>query len=263
MLSRLTLLLLAAGPLWAAGRSDPTPEAAPMVGAGVGPEFRPVDLAGSWRLDLYLVMLARIPVLGESALVSHQIAQVTLAWEGNQLIQHQKICDVVAVAQRSIGQTRIPAAFVAALPEKHVPILLRPGPTGWRYDVDLLPQVMGMVDDPAVPVPQDDGDPNVRDTDKDGQPGVTVQISAPLFGKIDVYMVQRAHTRLSGELLDLDRIAGSGALVSLDQRTIGASNRLFAANPKITPDNEHTRFELTRLDAPLDCAAIRALNPDQ
>ena len=162
---------------------------------------------------------------------------------------------------RSITRTVLPDAFISHLPIKTYPIQLTPKADGTvGYAADLQQQYVGY--DGAIAngqIPESKKDPAVIDWDEDGYPGASVLVDIPLFGHIRIYLVQTNHTFLRGVLISGDQVEGTTHLTVLDQRTIGADNRLFAANPKLTIGKGHNRFEMTRIDVDSDCEDIKRL----
>jgi hypothetical protein len=53
------------------------------------------------------------------------------------------------------------------------------------------PSLLGIEGDPLKPLSSDSHDPNLTDPDKDGHPGVTVQISVGKFFKGEIYLARR------------------------------------------------------------------------
>jgi hypothetical protein len=109
-------------------------------------------------------------------------------------------------------------------------------------------------------VPTEPTDPAVFDWDDDGAPGATVTVRAPLFGEVDVYVVQRSRGLLDGGVVVRDGVAtaveGAFVLADFAQHTIGASNRLFHTTPRATFVPEESRLWMTRVPEGTTCAAL-------
>ena len=120
--------------------------------------------------------------------------------------------------------------------------------------IDGGPEQVGLRPDFAGDLPKKARQDGVIDQDGDGEPGMTVQLQVPVFGAVEVYVVQRAHTILHGEPTP-EGFAGAVEIRQLEQRTIGASNPFFKVSAPVTPSADKSRFTLTRLDEKVDCAS--------
>jgi hypothetical protein len=218
----------------------------------------PPDLTGTWRLDLEVQTQATMPVFGGTTVTTHQImlATVTRGADGRQVQTHDT-CDMYATASRAITEPALPRAFVDAIPDKSYPLEFTATADGWRVDMDFKPLHIGYDPGPSAgALPQEIGDPGVIDWDHDGHPGATIRLAVPLFGDVAVYQVQRTHARIRGTILSADRIDGKVRLDEFVQRTIGASNRLFAQNPTLEALAEKSWFRQERVPTGTTCAAL-------
>jgi hypothetical protein len=237
---------------------------APLAHDTRPPESAPPDLRGDWRMDLYVVSHVRIPLLGTTTILAHTVLQVKIDGSVEAPIMHTRPCQLTPQTTRPIATTEIPQAFVDHLPPKHFLLLLSQSPDkDWQFTGDMRPQDVGWTRDkysptPDAPLPQDKDHPAVMDFEGDGHPGATIQLVAPLFGEIDLYVVQTAHTRLSASVGDAQIIVGEADLSNFGQRTIAASNRLFVSNPDIILDSDQSSFRLGRVPAGTTCRALRA-----
>jgi len=216
----------------------------------VAEDFDPV---GTWKLELNIVTDATVPVLGNSPVLSRRTNLATVKRVNGVLMQHHTACDVTAITERAIAVPVIPEAFVKALPDKTYPVALAEGDEGLTYAADLQMEVSGYDESEPQPIPIDEEDPRVFDHDEDGHPGVTVRVRAPLFGEVDVYMTQLAHTWLRGTVTGPDTIEGMADVEILEQEIIGASNLLFVRKTNLRVNLERSTFEMTRLPDGATC----------
>lgn len=218
----------------------------------------PPDLTGTWRLDLEVVTHAVVPVLGTTTVYTHQIMVATVVRDGARQVQTHDTCALQARSSRPLAEPTLPPAFVAAVPNKTYPLVLTPLPDGtWQVQADFQPLYIGY--DPTVTggaLPQKAGDPGIVDWDGDGRPGATVLLDVPLFGRVEVYQAQRGRTILTGRVETPDRLAGGVRVDMFGQRTLSASNRLFAANPDLRMNPELSWFRQTRVPAGTTCATV-------
>ena len=208
----------------------------------------PPDLSGTWKMTLSVTTSAHIPVLGDTFVVSERVNLVHIVEQDGEILQHHKTCSVHADTEELIAKTTIPDAFVRSMPAKSYPVELSWDGMQWHYGADLLPEQMGFT---GNTMPSDADDKNVEDSDQDGQPGVTVNIRVPIFGTVDVYWVQRAHTLLEG-VVDAETIAGDANVLVLEHQIIGASNVLFLKQPTVVPVDGNT-FTLERVPLGSSC----------
>ncbi len=221
----------------------------------------PPDLRGDWRMDLWIVSHARIPVLGTTTILAHTI--YTARVDGTQAapVMHTRPCKLNPQTTKPIATTSIPQPFVDNLPLKDVPIEFSEGDGGWTLRGDMQPQDVGWDraryrGKPGALVPQEAEHPAVVDHEADGHPGATIHLNAPLIGTVEVYVTQTAHTILHGTWDGADVLTGSTELKGFGQRSIGASNRIFVSNPDIELDAAQSRFRLARVPDGTSCAAL-------
>lgn len=213
-----------------------------------GPE-QPPDLSGTWKMTLSVTTSAHVPVLGDTVVVSERVNLVRIVEQDSEILQHHKPCTVEAHSEQLIAETNIPDAFVRSLPSKTYPVELLWNGQQWTYSVDLQPEQMGFE---GAELPKTSTDSQVVDSDRDGQPGVTVNIKVPIFGSVDAYLVQKAHTQLTGGI-DEDTIEGAADVMVLEQNVIGSTNVLFARQPTIVPVEGMNTFTLERVPDGSSC----------
>ena len=234
----------------------------PPIYADTGvPDAKPPDLVGAWYLRIRTATDARIAIIGNTHIKATTHLLTSIREEEGQLMQKQQTCIVDTRPSRSITRTVLPKAFIDHLPVKSYPIqITQTSPGTWSYDADLQQQYVGYDGTVAKGrMPQKSNDPAVFDWDEDGKPGASVLIDIPIFGKIRVYMLQTNHTVLKGTVTGADRIEGTTQQLLLKQRTIGADNRLLAANPTLSIGEGHDKFEMVRIPPESTCADIARL----
>ncbi len=117
---------------------------------------------------------------------------------------------------------------------------------------------------PTDALPVDAMDPRVRDTEKDGNPGVTAHVEAKLgpisgvSGKL--YLVQWNRARYAGTRDDAGSLFGENFDTS-SQQVIGADNDQLTSGTQVIsrdPNTQDNRILLVRTSTPLDCDALMA-----
>jgi hypothetical protein len=216
-------------------------------------------LSGTWHLRMRTSTKASIPIIGTTLIKTTTHLLVHIAKNDSGVLhQTQQTCVVDSIPDRSLTRTILPPSFIQNLPVKTYPIKVAQKPDGsWSYDADLRQQHVGYRGELATTgIPQDKDHPAVFDWDNDGHPGATVLIDIPLFGDVAVYILQTNHTLLHGSVTTTDLIEGHTNMLLLGQRTIGASNRLLAANPTLNIGTGHSAFEIMRIDDDAQCPDI-------
>ena len=217
------------------------------------------DLQGRYALSLHTVTRTRVPFLGwtSSETTSDVLVDIRDGDDGARW-QRQEVCDVRISSRGASARIVVPDAFVASLPIKHIPIRLTPHPDGTvAYRADLGVDEVGFDSARARgDVPRTVDDPAVIDSDRDGKPGATIRIEAPVLGRAELYVVQRGSMILTGTLLDEGGVAGTVTLGPVEQHTIAASNNLLVSSPRIEPVSEESWFRLTPVAATAGCKDI-------
>lgn len=247
MASRTATALLLAGAL-----GLPSPAAATEVPPAP-------HLGGTWRFDMRIVSHADIPVLGVAEIRSRTVYLAEVTGPPGAPSVRTRVCRMDAHSTQAIATTQIPQAFVNAIPERTVPVLLVPRDGAWSVHIDMTPHHLGY--NPRLSpdgVPRKRSHPAVTDFEGDGLPGGTILLDAPLFGIVQIYVVQHAHTILDGTWTGSDTWTGQATVREFEQRSIGASNRLFATNADVTVDSSQSGFRWTRVPDGTSCAALRS-----
>lgn len=195
--------------------------------------------AGLYSLELEVVTATQVPFFGRAEITTTSYVDLELVQTEDGLEARQVVCDVRVDSTAKAARTLIPPAFVRALPEQRYPV--RVGADG-SLILDPGPMSFGLAGEEVI------------DVDRDGHPGATVELEVPVFGEVQVYVVQRAHTVLVGGPED----GGWGGRVEvrrMDQRTIGASNVLFRSNPRVEVVPGASRFRIRPRAPGSSCAS--------
>lgn len=232
-----------------------------LLAAPAGLGARPAGEAweGRFAMDLRLATVARVPLVGSQRSVTRSLVLVEARRAGAGWMQRQRVCDV----RISGGSARmsVPEAFVRAIPVREHASRF-PAASGARYVADLGVESFGF--DPAVTggaLPRSARAPGVVDADRDGAPGVTVVGRFPLFGRVRIFFAQRSHLVLEGRQTAPGRIEGGLDVLALEQRTLGASNRLFGRTIPVRPDEARSGFTLVAAPQVDSCEELKAAAP--
>jgi hypothetical protein len=201
---------------------------------------------------------ARIPILGEVYATSRLVALHRLRHEGDQLQGAGVLCDLQLESGSRFVRTTLSSAAKARLP---APIFdARLG-----YDADgqvTLHQakrfivVGARLDRPFDPLPHTASDPAVFDEDRDGHPGMTIDIGGIMSGQI--YVAQRSWTELSGTMIGSNGFVGSVRFGN-EQVVLRATSPRLEHPPRTRAVPARSWFRMMRLFDGARCADARAL----
>lgn len=212
------------------------------------------DLSGTWQMVLDTATRAAVPVLGSTSIRTHQTMVATVQRSGvDGFIVSHDVCTLSAETRPALATTHFPEAFVSAIPDKSYPLELSQEGGRLRARMNLQPLAVGYDPDKTSTLPQSLDAPSIVDWDNDGKPASTIEIEVPLLGTVEVYQVQVATAMLDGWVTSADEISGGASVVGLQQRTLGASNRLFIQNPTLSADPSASTFRMTRAASGTRC----------
>lgn len=209
--------------------------------------------SGAYALELRLASATRIPLLGSQRSVTTSLMLVDVERAAGGWTQRHRVCDVRVAGSAGVRMT-VPDAFVRGLAVRRYPAVIADGAGGVRYTADMGVESIGF--DPAATggaLPRHADDPGVRDSDRDGSPGATVEIRVPAAGRAKLYIVQRSHLVLSGRETAPDRIEGGVRVIFQEQRTLGADPGFFARTPRIRAEPSRSGFTLVRAPSVRSC----------
>ncbi len=200
----------------------------------------------------------RAPFVGDVAVQSRSLFRVAIDQTESGLQQQHALCDLRITTDAKAATTTIPRAFVDSARKASYPVELAPGEDGLVYTADPGPDALGYDRARGSDVPTESDDADVLDHEGDGHPGGTVELKVPVFGTVEVYVAQYAHTRFSGTLTETGGVAGRAEVLALDLRVLDASNVLFARSRPASPVEDASRFEIVPLGEAASCDALIA-----
>jgi hypothetical protein len=144
------------------------------------------------------------------------------------------------------------AAIQAIKPRVQEVELFQKGGT-WHIYRPESPSLLGIEGDPMKPLSTDPYDPNLKDPDKDGHPGVTVQISVGKFFRGEIYITRR---EIFSNYLTLNNNGTlSGYVIDRsEQFVVGASKKILnqESNNFQHPDKGLNPVLLVKIDPDID-----------
>jgi hypothetical protein len=211
-------------------------------------------------LELTVATVARVPVLGRTRGRSVTTLLIGSAPGPDGWRQRHSTCRVqIQAASGKPSRVTVPDAFIDALPDRDVAVMA--ATPGGAYRVDMGLSHVGYDPTATDTLPEDADDPAILDLEGDGHPGGTILLQVPVFGAVELYVVQQAHMVLDGALRP-DGSADGGLMFHVfEQRTVAASQGLFALAPEVSVDLAHSGFRMAPVAAGTACADLLAEPP--
>lgn len=211
---------------------------------------------GDYGMMLKVATFSRVPVLGDKPGLSVSWLQVSVAEDPDGVLRlRHRPCAVDMHGAGDAAKVRVAPSFLEALGTKEY--RLEPA-AGGGFSGDFGPDAVGW--DPVAAdgvLPATVGDPGVIDWDRDGQPGATVHVDVPLFGSVQMFLVQRSRTRIAGDWEGAGVARGSVHSDYIEQFTLGATNPLFRLRTHMRPDPARSGFVLVPVPTGTSCAALK------
>ena len=238
-------------PIADAGEPSPIPDTGPPA---------PTPIAERFAMKAVSAILQRNPVAGrgEAQVVTTQYMLVDSERLEEDFSWTETLCSISTTEARwnfaVRAQTSYPDAFVT-----HFPVQERRAT--WSDDGDFnaadLTSVVGarLANPLTDPLPAEADSATQMDTDRDGNPGVTVNVAGAISGS--VYVAQRSIINLRGRERDNRRI--EGLWESNDQQVVlGASNGILnrSVENRRDPDDARSFFIMVPIDDDWDCDDI-------
>ncbi len=214
--------------------------------------------SGSYRLEMIMATVSRLPFLGSSKSASKSVSLVEVRRAGADLVQSHQVCAFRVLEDSAMIKMVFPDKFVAALTKHTYPIQIERDAQGWRYRADLGVERIGYrVDAADGKLPTKIDDPAVYDWDGDGHPGATLILAVPLLPDGELYVVQRGQSILNGRVVAPGRIDGGIEVRSFEHRVLGAKPSFLNRSPEIEPDPKGSRFSMSPVPTGTTCESLR------
>jgi hypothetical protein len=195
--------------------------------------------AGTYRLDVNVVVLASVPVLGEQRTVTSTTSIIELDANG---MATATACKVVTEGPGFTS--RLPPASLRALPTSRFAIVT----DGTTIRADMGAGRLAYTGD--GPMPQSADDPRVTDPDRDGKPGLRMLLNLGPLGQWTIQIVSRGHTKLEGQMTADGAVGRLTSVISEEQVLSGLPVSLPSRGEPIDPGR--SSFVLRRLAKPSD-----------
>lgn len=217
------------------------------------------DLSGTWARAQVTTALVDIPVVGELASRTLAVTLLRVEQDGPSLTLNEQVCVLTTKAPTTLVRTTYPDAFVRAVSGNRRRGRLERDGARIRYFEPKQMYWRGMRPDVDVgePLPNDAKDPRISDLDRDGAPGLTVNVDGLIDGK--VFLVQRSWSELDGVVRSRNRIEGQVVWGS-EETILGATKSLLRSPPDKRPDPARSRnfFRMRRVPSTATCDEVLA-----
>lgn len=224
-----------------------------------GPTDGPLDLSGRWARLVVTTAESDAPLVGTVTTINRTVGIVDLVQDGDTLTGLGRVCTIDVETSSSVASTVVPDAFVASLPERSVSgVVVADGDGSVVVELERAWEWLGLAgvdEDDALPDSIDDA--RVVDADRDGHPGVTIEVTG--MGGGEMYFVQRAWRDLRASDVSATRLDGEVAWAS-ERVVLDATSRPLRANRPSTPilGADASYFRSTRIPADATCADVAA-----
>jgi hypothetical protein len=227
-----------------------------LLASPAGAEHHAVESwlpTGVYRLEVRLASTAELPHIGATEMVTVSVSRVEIERVRGAWIQHHRVCRIWDASPGGWGRVRYPKAFVSALAPARIRFALVRMPSGRiRYVADLGREWLGMA--AGARLPQEPDAAAVRDSDRDGLPGVTIHLGLRGLPDAELQVAQRTHTVLRGWLDAPGRLTGQVDVREFAQSVLAASPSFLRHETRIRHDPARSSFELVRADEREACA---------
>ncbi len=217
--------------------------------------------SGVWAKQMILASESSAAGITSTSKIE-RLLLVKVTKNGDQLDTTEELCDITSTASRS-NSLVFPDAFKRSLAPRTVAYKLSAAGNGVQLATPAIVEVLGanLSDAAGDGLPGSRSDERVTDQDGDGQPGMTVNISArALFINISgrVYITQRTITKETGIASSADLVKGSIEW-SIEQNILGSDSTILGSvSPSITPIMNQSQFTMRKLGDDATCDTVNS-----
>lgn len=220
------------------------------------------DLSGRWAQLQVTTAIVDLPIGGPSESRLETLVLVDIEQDDARLRLRETVCSIESEGPSSLVETKYPNAFVQALSGRvrEAELDVEAGRYTYREPKSYRTSGVDLEDPARDELPSQPDDPRILDPDDDGQPGLTVEVSGFVNGR--VFMVQKGWSELSGTLRSARQIEGRVRWNS-DQSVVAATHKYltFAPVSRPHPSAERHYFRMARIPAEASCDEIRERAP--
>jgi len=214
------------------------------------------EVEGTWAMLEVQTALVTTELLGTTTQTSKSYYLASLA-DGKMTVT---LCDWATDDETGLTATRMGNKVLASLGPFERSYTTSEVSGAWKLSVDNGIALRGVeLANPATDaMPTVDTDATVRDQDTDNHPGITLVVTGTIAGEL--YVAHRHQAALAGTLASDTHISGLTAWTT-EQVIFGSQPALLANQKPVAvthPDASKSHFEMFKVEAGADCAAINA-----
>jgi hypothetical protein len=182
------------------------------------------------------------------------VGLVQIVWKGDVGTRWEQVCAMWSNRVHG-SQILYGAPFVDAIPVEPIEIVRSEGIYSEALDEVWLGLKQGYTGD--LPALGESDHPALVDSDKDGEPGATLDIDMIVFGNQKIFVAQRSVTQWSASLQEDGRIVAEPS-VTHERVTVGASVGVLVASTRTKPVTGKPADTMvwTRIENPISCADL-------
>lgn len=191
---------------------------------------------------------------------TERLQLVTVERVGNELKARARTCGVRQLSSGGAEMT-FPSAFVSSIPDSQLSYKILDSAGNFALKSSPLIEVLGAnLNDPEKDeMPNSVSDPRVVDLDKDGKPGLTMDVKikiATMSIAGNVFTIQRVKWSESSTAVTADKIDGTVDW-TIDQRSLGSDSQILGLiKPKVTAVSQSSSFAMRKLPAEANCETV-------
>ncbi len=251
----LTALSAATCLLWSAAALGQQPEAQPQA----APKPAMPELEGVWVQLNVTTAITKLPVISDVTSTTRSLVLVEVLQDGERLLMSEEVCTLTMDSEPKRIQTSFSPGYIKAVSGVRRSARLWREGDSYQFEAPRNTLVYGakLANPGRDKLPTDPDDKRVVDADRDGKPGITVQLRGTIDG--EVYTVQRSVNSLRGKLTSPDLIEGTITWTS-QSTVLDATSMFLKSTPDTQPDKRASKnfFKLRRMPAGTTCATVRA-----
>lgn len=219
----------------------------------------PASPEGRWRLSLSLPVEQTAPVVGELERRFELTGLVDVRADREGFTQQTRACAFAITGGGFASSVEVPDTFLDAIQVPASPLeASSDGIVTVLHGIHLGYESDHGNEDP----PRHASDPRVRDSDGDGNPGVTVILRVLQLGEVELYVTQHLRLRLEGVRREQEggeeRYEGIVRVGRFEQHVIGSTPSLPWLTDALVTRAKEGRFTLERVGDDATCETVIA-----
>ena len=215
------------------------------------------DLSGTWAQVQVTTGVSKLPVIGTVKSVTTALILLEIKQDGGKLTLEEKICDIRVTSDVERVKTIVPRKFTQAASgqTRKGRVWMDTGQVRYMQEKHVVVLGAKLAKPSKDALPDDVDDSRVRDQDRDGNPGMTVNVKGIVNG--DIYLVQRGWNKLDGNMSG-DRIDGFVRWDS-EQKVLDSTHVLLGDSPTSKTNNKRSEnyFKNRRVASGMTCGTLR------